>query len=84
LGPVDVVTAAVELFASSVISVLTGAVVGTSVELVDGSASVALYVVGELLEVEYDEVLEVKEFVELAVLVDIVVKVVVGEVVVLV
>ena len=84
MGPVDVVTAAVELFASSVISVLTGAVVGTSVELVDGSASVALYVVGELLEVEYDEVLEVKEFVELAVLVDIVVKVVVGEVVVLV
>jgi len=84
LGPVDVVTAAVELFASSVISVVTGAVVGTSVELVDGSASVALYVVGELVEVEYDEVLEVKEFVELAVLVDIVVKVVVGEVVVLV
>lgn len=84
MGPVDVVTAAVELFASSVISVVTGAVVGTSVELVDGSASVALYVVGELVEVEYDEVLEVKEFVELAVLVDIVVKVVVGEVVVLV
>ena len=86
MGPddVNVDTSAVELLASSVISVVNGAVVGTSVELVDGSTSVALFVVGELAEVEYVEVLEVEEVVELAVLVDMVVEVVVGEVVVLV